>query len=102
MGLLLARRLNESILIGEEIEVTLQHFDGKEALLYVHASEKYGGNRQWRGKLSDTLKITKDISITIAPGTMDTKQLELHGAAQVKLMIDAPRSVEVWRKELRK
>ena len=102
MGLLLTRRPDESILIGDDIEMTLQHFDGKEALLYIHAPEKYGGNRQWRGKVRDILKISKEISVTVADITMDTKQLELHGAAQVKFMIDAPRSVAVWRKELRK
>jgi sRNA-binding carbon storage regulator CsrA len=101
-GLLLGRRKGEAILIGDDTEVTVLRFDGTEVELEIKAPARYGGNRDWTGKLREVLQLGKDISVVVADITMDVKQLTLHGTDQVKLRILAPRHVEVWRKELRK
>lgn len=94
MGLLLTREKGQAILIGEEIEVTVSHFGGVHFTLDIKASERYGGNREWSGRVGDTLTLAgQEISITAADIT--------HGTGQLKLKVDAPKSVKIWRKELR-
>lgn len=101
-GLLLGRRKGETILIGDDTEVTLLRFDGVEVELEIKAPDRYGGNRDWTGKVGDIVQLGRDISVGVADITMRVEQLMLHGTDQVKLRIVAPRNVEVWRKELRK
>jgi len=46
MGLVLQRQLNESIIIGDNIEIQVKSIDGKSVKLYIDAPTKVAVNRK--------------------------------------------------------
>ena len=92
MGLVLERKIGQSVLVGTHLEVTLEHVSGERITLEVAS---VGGGRAIRRVLDGP-----GASCEVGPVRIEAHRRGTRSSRWARLSFDAPRHIAITRSEL--